>query len=169
QKFADAREWFQEALKLDAGNFAAHYFFAASAIRSGKLDKALQDSVEESLRAAIKLNPSFAFAYDVLAMFYSNRGIRPAEVHDLIEKAVQLAPGVPEIRVNEAQILVNMNKNKEAIDVLETALAMTHTPEQTAAVENVLQTFRKFEVERTKLGSQKVAFQPLSGPPDAKG
>jgi TonB family protein len=102
-------------------------------------------------------------------MFYALRGTNLVEAHELIEKAVQMAPGVPEVRVDEAQVLSAMNKTEDAINVLQIALKMAHTPEQTAAVENVLQSLQKLEATRAKMGGQKVVLLPHGGAPGGKG
>src|SRR5579863_725584 len=71
QNFEESRNWCQQAIKLDAQSFVAHYCFATASIRRGAPDKISQAAVEENLRTAIKLNPSYALAYDALAMFYA--------------------------------------------------------------------------------------------------
>ncbi len=169
QKFDEARKWCQEAIKLDNQSLTAHYFFAVASLRAGMPDKAARASVEDSLRTVIKLNPSFARAYDALAMFYLQQGTNLSEAHELIEKAVQMAPGAPEVRVDEAQVLSAMNKNKDAMDVLDMALRMAHTPEQTAAVESVLQSLQKLEAARAKMGGQKVVVLSRNGTAGGKG
>jgi TonB family protein len=78
-----------------------------------------------------------------------------------------MAPGDPEVRVDEAEVLSAMNKNKDAMEVLETALKMAHTPEQTAAVENVLQSLQQFEAAQAKIGKQKIVL--LNGTAGGKG
>ena len=70
-------------------------------------------------------------------------------------------PGNVEFRIDSANLLIRMNKNKDAVDALELALKMGHTPEETAAVENVLQTERRFEAERAKQLRQ--GLTPLEG------
>ena len=169
--YDDARRWYQEAIKLDPNDFIAHFFFAAAGIRKGTLDKTSQAGIEESLRAAIKINPSFPLAYDALAAFYAQRGIHLNEAYDLIEKAVQLGPGVPEIRIDESQVLINMNKPKEAAEVLQLTLKMSHTPEQVAAVETVLENLRKYDAERSKMRAQNKNSVPirLGTPPGSPG
>ena len=160
QNFDEARKWCQQAIKLDPSRFIAQYFFAVAWMRKGTPDKASQAAVEESLRTVIKINPSFAPAYDTLAVFYSNRRTNLAEARDLIERAVQLGPGVPEIRIDQAQVLSNMNQNKEAIEILKLAVKMAHTSEQVAAAENVLENVRKFDAERSKLRAENKAMVP---------
>ena len=44
-----------------------------------------------------------------------------------------------------ANLLIRMNKNKDAVQALQLAVKMAHTPEQTAAAENVLQTLHRLE------------------------
>ena len=150
QNYDEARKWCQEAIKLDPRSFVAHFYFAAASIRKGVTDKASQAAVEESLRTVIKINPSFPLAYEALAVFYATRGTNLTEARDLIEKAVTLAPGVPEIRIDEANVLLSMNKTKEAAEVLQLALKMSHTPEQVAAVERALETIHKLSEARKK-------------------
>jgi len=160
QNFDEARKWCQQAIKLDPNSFVAHYLFAAASIRKGVLGKASQAAVEESLRTVIKINPSFAPGYDALAIFYSQRGTNLTEARDLIERAVQLGPGMPEIRIDQAQVLASMNKTSEAIEVLELAVKMSHTPEQVAAAENVLENLRKYDAARSKLRAENKAAVP---------
>jgi TonB family protein len=85
------------------------------------------------------------------------RGTNLTEARDLIERAVQLGPGVPEIRIDQSQVLASMNKTKEAIEVLELAVKMSHTPEQVAAVENVLENLRKYDAVRSKMRAENKA------------
>lgn len=155
--FDEARKWCQEAIKLDPSNFMAHYLFGVASVRKGTPDKASQVAAEESLRTVIKLNPSFAQGYDALAMFYTTRGTSLTEASDLIEKAVQLGPGVPEFRINQSQVFVSLNKTKEAAESLNLALKMSHTPEQVAAAEKLLATLRTYSAERAKMQAQNKA------------
>jgi TonB family protein len=148
--FDESRKWCQEAIKLDAQSFVAHFCFAVASINKGTPDKASQAAVEESLRTAIKLNSSFALPYDALAMFFAQHNTHLTEANDLIQTAVQLLPGSPEIRVDQAQVLSSMNKDADAFAVLDLALKMAHTPEQTAAVEQIQQTLHKYADERAK-------------------
>ena len=162
-RFDDARKWCQEALKLDPQSFAAHFYFAAASIRKGTPDKASQAAVEESLRAAIKLNPSFALPYDALAMYFVQRATKLAEANDLIQSAVQLLPGAPEIRIDQAEVLSAMNKDAEALATAQLALKMAHTPEQVAAVENILQTLKKMSADQKRFARSNVVLLNRGG------
>jgi cytochrome c-type biogenesis protein CcmH/NrfG len=71
--------------------------------------------VENSLRTAIKLNPSFAPAYDQLAVFYGMRRENLDEAHTLVLNAVQLDPGNLHYRLSTANILLQMQRPTDAI------------------------------------------------------
>ena len=157
RKFDEAREWCEQAIQLDAQRFFAHYCVAASIIQSGTSDAALLAKAEDHVRRVIKLNPTFALGYDALGMVLTQRRKNLDEAYQAMQRAVQLDPGTLEIRVDQAQVLARMNKEKEATEILELALKMSHTPEQTAAVENVLQSVRRFESEQAKIRGQNLA------------
>ena len=158
--FDQARRWCEEAIKLDPNSYIAQYFLAVATIGNAISDKTSQATIEQSLRAAIRINPSFPFAYDALAMFYATRGVHLTDAYDIIEKAVQLGPGVPEIRIDEAQVLAGMNKSKEAAEVLQLAVKISHTPEQVAAAENILASMQKFDAFRSSIHAQNKGMVP---------
>jgi predicted O-linked N-acetylglucosamine transferase (SPINDLY family) len=117
-----------------------------------------QASIENGLRTAMKLDPSFAPAYDALGVFLAMLGKNQEEGHQWTQKAIQLDPGRVEFRIDDANVLTRMNKDADAIEELELALKMAHTSEQIAAVESVLQATRQFAQERAKLQRQKRRF-----------
>ena len=78
----EAHKWYEQAAQLDPQSFLAQYGVAASAIKLCDTRKRLpnaveQTSIESSLRAATKLNPSFAPAYDVSGNFSCHAGEEP--------------------------------------------------------------------------------------------
>ena len=78
--FAAAKKWYGEAVQLDSQSYLAQYNFAAMSLRDR--DKDEDSAIAQSLRAAIKLNPKFAPAYDTLAQFYAMRHERYDEAHE---------------------------------------------------------------------------------------
>jgi TonB family protein len=159
-KFDEARRSCEQAIKLDAQRFFAHYCVASATIQTGAPDAAEMANAEENLRTAIKINPTFALDYDALGMLLLMRRKNLDEAYQSMQRAVQLDPGTVELRVDQAQVLARMNKVKEALEALDLALKMSHTPEQIAAVENVLQSVRRFEAEQAKATQQNlVALQ----------
>lgn len=167
QNYNEAHKWYEEAIKLNPGSFLAHYYFAVSVIKLSDMKKTLPDAVsqastENSLHTAMKLNPSFAPAYDGLGVLIAMRGKSYAEAHQWIQKAIQMDPGNVEFRIDDGNILMRMDKSRDAIEEFELALKIAHTPEQTAAVENLLQVARQYEVERAKLQRQNSALRVQS-------
>jgi tetratricopeptide (TPR) repeat protein len=101
---AEARKWYEQAVKLNSQCFLAYYYFAAIMMNGGPLDPENKSQVENSLRTAIQLNPSFAPAYDQLAVFYGMRRENLDEAHTLVLNAVQLDPGNVRYRLSTANI-----------------------------------------------------------------
>jgi tetratricopeptide (TPR) repeat protein len=133
----EARKWCEQAVKLDSQNYLAHYYLAAISTNlwTNPGDDAL---VESSLRAAIKLNPSFAAAFDHLAAFEVKRHRDLNEAYMMAITAVQLDPGNVGYRVNAASVLRQMNRGTDAVAVLHGALRVAKTPWETAMVKNYL-------------------------------
>jgi TonB family protein len=152
--FEETRKWCEQALKLDPQSLVANYYLAGAIVKKGSLDPTEQARVEGNLRALVKVNPSFVPAYYALALLVTMQGKNYEEARQWMQRAIDMDPGNVEFRVDQANILIRMNRNKEAIAALELALKIAHTPEQTAAVENVLLTERRFEAERAKLQRQ---------------
>ena len=75
-------------------------------MNGGRLDSETKSQVENSLRTAIKLNPSFAPAYDQLGGIFSECSARILmKLTPLALNAVQLDPGNLHYRLNTANIL----------------------------------------------------------------
>jgi len=134
----EARKWYEQAVKLDSQNYIAHYYFAAIAMNTGAASPGDDAQVESSLRAAIKLNPSFAPAFDRLAAFEGMRRRNLDEAHLMALTATQLDPGNVGYRVTGASVLMQMDRGTDAVAVLRGALRLAKSPEETAMVQNVL-------------------------------
>jgi len=143
-KLDDAEKWYEQAVKLDSQSFLAHYYFASIAMREPPSAEH-ETQIEASLRAATKLNPSFAPAFDQLAAFYGMQHRNLDEASMLNLTAVQLDPGNIGFRLNRANLMLAMNRPKDAIAVLETAMKLSAKPEEMEALQSQLQTIRQFE------------------------
>jgi len=114
-----ARKWFGEAVELDSQSYLANYYFAAMSMSGagGQQDP----RVETSLRAAIKLNPTYAPAYDLLAGWYAQQQRNLDEAQILEVRAVELDHGNLMYRGNAANLLMMRNKLGDAERVLRSA------------------------------------------------
>jgi TonB family protein len=152
----EAQKWYEQAVKLDSQSFLANYYFAAIAMNRGQLNPESKSRVENSLRAAIKLNPSFAPAYDELAMFLGIERRNLEEAHMLNLNAVQLDLGNLRYRLNTANTLLEMERSTDAIAVLKNAMNLAKTPEEVASVQNLLEV------------AQQVQSSPQTPPPSTE-
>ncbi len=144
-----AREWYEKAVKLDSQSYIAHYYFAAISMNSGA-NSANDAQVESSLRAAIKLNPSFAPAFERLAAFEGMRHQNLDEAHMMVLTAVQLDPGNVSYRITAASVLMEMERNKDAVVVLHEALRIAKSPAEMVMVQNFLTQVDQFAAARER-------------------
>ena len=130
----EARKWYEQAVQLDSQSFLAHYYFAMMTMDGGP--GADQQQVENSLRTAIKLNPSFDPAFDRLAVLLAMQRKNLEEARMAERKAIALEPSIVGYRINMANILMMNNDPKSALQVLQAAAKVAKTEADVQAVEN---------------------------------
>lgn len=148
--FDAARTWYSEAVALDQASYLAHYNFAVLTLQTG--DRAHDDTVEASLKSAIKLNPNFAPAYDALANFYASRHENLAEAHHLNLIAIQLEPENLAFRLNSANVLAESGQLPVALRVLNAAKPLAKSLAETDSV-----TTRIDQIERLQATEKQIA------------
>ncbi len=151
--FEEARKRYAEAIHLDSQNFLAHYYFAAISM-STPLDAADDAQVESSLRTAIKLNPSFAPAYDRLAAFLGMRHRDLDEARLMGLTAVSLEPANIGYRITVANVLLAMDQAKKAVNVLGDAAKLAKTQEEIQAVDNLRMNAQEYAVAQEQAAEQ---------------
>jgi hypothetical protein len=139
--FGGASKWYEQAVKLNSQSFLANYYFAMMAMRDG--DSSNKPEVESSLRAAIKLNPYFAPAYDQLAGLLAMRHENLDEAHMLNLQAIELDPGNIAYRMNAAMVLMTMDRYEDAATVLRNSEKITTTATEAGLLQSRLK-----EIER---------------------
>jgi tetratricopeptide (TPR) repeat protein len=117
----EARKWYAQAVQLDSRSYLAQYYFATISM-NGPIDTGEEAQVESSLRACIKLNPKFAPSYDRLAVFLAMRHRDLDEAHMMELNAVEMDPGNLSYRINAANVLLQMNRGKDAVTVIRNAM-----------------------------------------------
>jgi len=115
-----ARKFYEQAVKADSQSFLANYYYAALSIDHG--DTSNDPQIESSLRAAIRLNPKFAPAYDQLSALFAMRHKNLDEAHALNLKAIQQDPRNLAYRLNAANVLMTMNRYDDAAAVLRSSV-----------------------------------------------
>jgi len=170
----EARKWYEQAVKLDSQSYIAHYYFAAISMRA-EANPGDDARVESSLRAAIRLNPSYAPPFDRLAVFESARRRNLDEAHRMANTAVQLDPGNAVYRVNTANVLMQMDRGEDALSELREALRLAKSPEETAMVQNFLMqaelymTMRDPEAEQDRQLEEPEATAEANASPEGEG
>lgn len=137
QHLDQARNWYAQAVKLDSQSYLAHYYFAAISM-IGPLDAATEGQVESSLRASIKLNPNFAPSYDRLAAFLATRHRDLDEARLMALSAVQLEPENLNYRMQTANVLLQMQRGNDAVNVIRNAMHLASSPQEIAIAQDFL-------------------------------
>ena len=125
-----ARKWYEEAVNLDSQSYLAHYYFAALTMRASGIDQGAK--IEASLRSAIRLNASFAPAYDQLSSFYAMQHKNLDEAQSLNLKAVQLDRTNLGYRFNAENLLMMRGDYENAEKTLKLASSLARTPGESA-------------------------------------
>jgi predicted Zn-dependent protease len=132
----EAGTWYSKAVSLNTQSYLAHYYFAAILLTGNHGEEHPQ--AESSLRTAIKLNPSFAPAYDELAVYYGMRRRNLDEARMLSLRAVQLDPGNVAFRLNTARVLMQMGQGSNAVSVIRTALGIAKSSQERTSAQELL-------------------------------
>lgn len=168
-----AENWYQQAVKLDSQSFLANYYFASIAMNREQPAADIDAQIESSLQRAIKLNPSFAPSYDRLAVFYAlSRHKNLDQAHLLSLQAVQLDPRNVRYRVNTAYILENMQRETDAITVLQTSMKLAKNAGEVAEVQSALdfiqreQSIRQTQQEQARRLHEETEASAQTGQPE---
>ena len=144
-KLDEGAKWYEQAVKLDSQSYLAQFYFAAISMREGAPSAERSARVESSLRAAIKLNPKFAPAYDLLASFYQMQRKNLDEALMLNLNAVTLDGGNMNFWLNRSNILMVMERPKDAVVVLNTALKFASDPAEVASIQNQINSIQVYQ------------------------
>ncbi len=150
----EARKRYAQAVQLDSQNYLAHYYFAAISMMNtvGPADEA---QIEGSLRASIKLNPSFAPSYDRLAAFLGARRRNLEDARMMGLTAVSLDPGNAGYRINVANVLLGMGQGDNAIKVLENAAKLATSPEEIQTIDILLMSAHEYTAAQQRIGTER--------------
>ena len=132
-----AKKWYSEAVQLDSQSYLAHYDYAVYSMMDNDTGK--DDSIESSLRKAIKIEPGFAPSYDALARFYAMHHKNLDEARMLNLKSVSLEPTDIRYRLNAAYIAMQQERPDNALAILHAAKEVAKTPSDIAMVDQQLQ------------------------------
>ncbi len=106
------------------------------AMAAEKMDRI--DLLEESLRKLIKIRPDHAHAYNALGFTFADRNVRLTEAHELLTRALKLAPDDAFIIDSMGWVLYRMGRNSEALGHLQRAYKLRPDAEIAAHLGEVL-------------------------------
>ena len=149
----EARKWYTKAVQLDSQSFLAHYYFAAIGM-NGKQPGAKQEEAESSLRMAIKLNPSFAPAFDRLAVCLAMQGKDLDEARMMGLTAVSLEPANIGYRIDIAHILLQKGDSYSAVQVLLNAAKIAKSPQEATEVATALTQVQAYADAQVRIQEQ---------------
>jgi tetratricopeptide (TPR) repeat protein len=155
-----ARKWLSRAVKLDSKSYLANYYYASMEMNDGGTKNAA--AIEASLKSAIHLNPAFAPSYDRLASLYNMQHDHLEDARMLELKAAQIDPGNIFYRVNTARLLVELNREPDALRVLKAARPFAKNSSQTAYIDETEREVQKAAEAHTSAVStgEQVVSQP---------
>ena len=140
----DAYIVLDSALSAQPDNTELLYEAGLTAERIGK-----PELLEIHLKQLLAIKPDHAHALNALGYSWAERNIRLPEAHDLIAKALSLAPEDPFIMDSMGWVLYRQGKLAEALQTLEQAYKIKADPEIAAHLGEVLWTLdRKDEARR---------------------
>ena len=151
-----ARKWYGEAVKLDSKSYQAQYYFASISMRSGEDDE--DSAIEASFRAAIRLKPAFAPAYDALAAFFLMRHTNLDEASSLANDAVRLDPGNLYFRMNASNVASSMGHYADAIAILQVASKLARNRTQAEMVQMRIDQLNRVQQAQAEAGNSHVDF-----------
>ncbi|MGZ5203052.1 MAG: tetratricopeptide repeat protein, partial [Telluria sp.] len=120
----EAFQLMQSAAQRYPNNTDLLYDYALLAEKVGQTDV-----MEKALRSVIAQAPDNQHAYNALGYSLAERGVRLPEAYQLIEKALQIAPGDPFIMDSMGWVQFRMGRLKEAEAQLRKAYALRSDPE----------------------------------------
>jgi tetratricopeptide (TPR) repeat protein len=144
QRLPAAAQWFSRAAAHAPGDFLDQYFSGMLLARQMPLPPGPAAQAVANLQAAIRLNPAFAPAYDTLAVLYADQRQHLAQADRLELQAISLDPASFRYRFNTAGILVGLQRDQDAIAVLQAALPRAVTPQERQECEQRIAATRQY-------------------------
>ena len=132
-KIAEALQLVDDALELYRDNVDLLYELAMLAEKARQYDR-----MESALRKVIKLAPDSQHAYNALGYSLADRNVRLQEAHDLIKKALELAPEDPFIMDSMGWVEFRLGRLEKAEELLRRAYTIRPDPEIAAHLGEVL-------------------------------
>ncbi|WP_332824196.1 tetratricopeptide repeat protein [Ramlibacter sp.] len=140
KQYQPAYDLLAQAIAKDPADTDLLYDQAMLAEKMGRFD-----DMEKLLRQLIAKKPDYHHAYNALGFSLAERNVRLPEARQLIQKALEFAPGDPFISDSLAWVEFRMGNNAEALRILQAAYKDRPDPEIAAHLGEVLWTLGQRE------------------------
>jgi tetratricopeptide (TPR) repeat protein len=150
---AEAEKWAAQAVALNPQSYRGNYYYAWSLLRCAPPDEESIAKAEARLRAVVKMNPTFAPAYDTLAYTLALPGSHQKleEAYTMTLWAVESEPGNIHYRLRAVEVLERMGNADNAIRAATLAASMAKTPEERTAASAALAGAQQFQASQQKI------------------
>jgi len=163
-RFAEARQFLEQAVAANSRNHLAHYYYAFTLYREifgeGQLVTELpQDRVKmmkAALDSAIQLAPNFPDTYNLLGFICLVTGENLGGGVNAVKKAMAIAPGREDYAMTLAQIYLRQEKFAEARQTVEPLARGASRPDIRSRAETMLETIAR--IEQIKAQGASVTF-----------
>lgn len=161
RRFAEAKEHLRRAVGADARNHLAHYYYAYVLSREGMSEMGLvrnyaPEAAEEmrvALKKAIGLKPDYAGSYSLLAFINMVTGEQIDESIELLKRALLLAPGEEQFRLELAQLYLRKQDFDAARKNVEPLAQNSPDPRIKANAQSLLKSITDFQEQEAKFRS----------------
>ena len=155
KNLVEARKHLEKAVQTDTQNYFAHYSYAYVLSREGMSDfgfvvgysAAVAEKIRESLRKAITLNPKFAESYHLYAFVNIARNERFDEALEMINKALEIAPGNQWYALRTAEIYMRKENFADARRIAQKILQTVSDDQLKLNAQNTLNLTNSWEAQ----------------------
>jgi len=163
----EATKWASQAITLSPQSARANYYRAMTLVAGGNRDEETLSKAESSVRAALKINPEFAPAYDGLALVLSQPGPTQKldEAYKATLEALALDPTNIRYRTRAVDILEKQGGTEDAIRVATLALKLAKTPAEQSEASAYLAGAKQFKISVEKMKKLQESQPPATSSP----
>lgn len=152
-RFAEARQYLEQAVAANSRNHLAHYYYAFTLYREifseGQLVTSLPEDrvklMKAALDSAIQLAPDFPETYNLLGFICLATGENLGAGVNAVRKAMAIAPGREDYAMTLAQLYLRLEKFAEARQALEPLARGAERAEIRSQAESLLETIARIE------------------------
>jgi tetratricopeptide (TPR) repeat protein len=158
RRFAEAKDHLRRAVASDARNHLAHYYYAYVLSREGMSEIGFVQNyapeaateMRAALKKAISLKPDYAGSYRLLAFVNMVTGEQIDESIELLKRALQLAPGEDQFRLDLAQLYLRKQDFDSARKIVEPLAQNSPDPQIKGNAQSLLKSITGYQEQEAR-------------------